>query len=89
MNLYFETSCHFFVGSLDDPIKKSYVVMYNTEKIPSDTKTILLHIAADRVWADDEEGQVSFLKNKLDNRHSKVDMEEFTFVKLKAKEYKE
>lgn len=94
MNLYFETPHHFeFLGipCTANHHEKHYVVVYDAKGGWGSPRSVrlMLGISSDRVWKEDPIGKVAFLKNRIDDVDSEVDMEEFAFVKLKAKEYKE
>jgi len=44
-----------------------------------------MHYAADRIW-EEKDGTVSFIKNRLLSEEVDVDLEEFMWVKLAAKQ---
>ena len=42
-------------------------------------------IDAIRIWEEDDEGNVTYYKNKVVNPNTKVDLQEFFWIKLSAK----
>lgn len=87
MNYYFEFDDHFIGKSYNNAfghrtIPSKYCVRYGVQGLHSLMPSKLSYLAQ-RIWAEDEEGKVSFIKNRNGNLHY-ADMKEFLWVKLSA-----
>lgn len=89
MNYYFEFAdnivgrqTYLGVGSIR-AIPHKYCVRYGIQGL-SPLMPSKLSYLAQRIWAEDHNGNISFVKNRNDTMNTPVDSKEFMWVKLSA-----
>lgn len=84
MNVFFELS-EYVVGSKLLGLSGRYFAIYGVEpgnEVRGEHRRIMMY--SERVWAEDDNGYVRFMKHRYEYPTPTIDMKEFMWVKLRS-----